>query len=180
MIDQQEEVQYRELLEYPGYRLGSDGTVWRRWVTCRKGRVLSDKWRPMKLGLTSKGYHKVNLTKQKHHYKTFRVHRLILLSFIGPCPNDSEGRHLNGIKTDNRLSNLAWGTQQENCEDNHRLGAYPVGSFHPTSKLSEKDIVEIRRLRTAKTPLKAIAAQFKTSISNVSAIINRRSWSHVL
>lgn len=49
--------------------------------------------------------------------KTIRVHRLILETFVGPCPEGYETRHINGDTTDNRLENLAWGTHSQNMKD---------------------------------------------------------------
>lgn len=43
------------------------------------------------------------------------VHRLVLTAFVGP--SDSEVRHLHGDPSDNRLSELAWGTHSENQFD---------------------------------------------------------------
>lgn len=45
------------------------------------------------------------------------IHQLVALAFIGPRPADQEVRHLNGDFTDNRLSNLAYGTHAENMQD---------------------------------------------------------------
>lgn len=40
-------------------------------------------------------------------------------------------RHLNGIKTDNRPENLAWGTDKENAADALRLGEIKRGPASP-------------------------------------------------
>lgn len=45
------------------------------------------------------------------------VHRIVLLAFVGPCPEGYECRHLDGDRTNNRLSNLKWGTAAENTQD---------------------------------------------------------------
>lgn len=51
------------------------------------------------------------------------VHLLVCEAFHGPRPSPlHEARHLNGIETDNRASNLAWGTKSENAQDSIRLG----------------------------------------------------------
>jgi hypothetical protein len=44
----------------------------------------------------------------------WRLHRLVLTVFRGPCPEGHEAAHLNGDSEDNRLSNLAWVTPEEN------------------------------------------------------------------
>lgn len=114
-------VQYRGIPGFNGYRVGDDGSVWFAWINCSKGRLLTDRWKPMKLGVHRKGYLYVNLTPPEGgKYRTFRVHRLVLEAFVGPCPGDMECRHLNGVRDDCRLVNLAWGTRAENVEDRRK------------------------------------------------------------
>lgn len=63
-----------------------------------------------------KGYLRAGLTRRNrkaHH----RIHQIVLMAFVGPCPDGLEVRHLNGIKTDNRLENLQYGTKWENVQD---------------------------------------------------------------
>ena len=118
-------IEYRSINGFPGYRVGNDGSVWFAWRTCRAGRVLTDRWKLMKQGTHEKGYRYVNLTPPEGgKYKTFRVHRLVLGAFIGPCPEGMECRHLNGNRQDNTLGNLAWGTKVENTDDCRRHGSY--------------------------------------------------------
>lgn len=52
------------------------------------------------------------------------IHRVILLTFVGPCPVGMEVRHLNGDSTDNRLENLKYGTHSENMQDTVRHGTH--------------------------------------------------------
>lgn len=51
-----------------------------------------------------------------------RIHRLMLLTFVGPCPNGLEVLHIDDDKTNNDLSNLKYGTRSENMStvDNSR------------------------------------------------------------
>jgi hypothetical protein len=45
------------------------------------------------------------------------VHQLVLEAFVGPRPEGYEVLHCNGDPTDNRLSNLRYGTRSENLKD---------------------------------------------------------------
>lgn len=75
-------------------------------------------------GLTNRGYSKVNL-RVGGNPKTFTVHSLVLLTFVGPRPQDRPHiRHLNDDKSDNRLENICYGTREENDQDRLK-GAAP-------------------------------------------------------
>ena len=49
--------------------------------------------------------------------KQVKMASLVLQTFVGPRPPDQQCRHLDSDKTNDKLSNLAWGTRQENLED---------------------------------------------------------------
>lgn len=171
---------YKEITGYPGYRVGSDGTVWRLWITCRSGRKLGTIWKPMKLSPGTKKYLRVNLVPPEGgSYKTFTVQRLVMEAFVGKRPPGMECRHLNNNKSDNRLENLKWGTQEENRDDNHQAGSYGKGETHTQAKLTEKQVIEIRKRRDKGEPLKSIATDFNIGVSAVSLIARRKTWAHV-
>lgn len=77
--------------------------------------------RLMKLPLNGDGYHLVSLSV-KGKAKSYKVHRLVLEAFEGPCPEGMEGAHNNGIPTDNRLVNLRYCTHQKNNDDKNIHG----------------------------------------------------------
>jgi hypothetical protein len=52
------------------------------------------------------------------------VHRLVLEAFVGPAPEGHEARHIDDVKTNCRLTNLAWGTRAENLADRTKNGIY--------------------------------------------------------
>jgi len=172
-------VEYREIQGYPGYRVGDDGSVWTEWRTCPNGRFRST-WRKMKTPLGTRGYPRLNLTSSiDGKLKAFRLHRLVLEAFNGPCPEGMEGRHLNGIKTDCSVANLAWGTQEQNRQDNHVLGVYAGGSKHTQAKLTEDDVRAIRIRRAAGESIKSLSLDYHVNASNISMIARRKSWKHV-
>jgi hypothetical protein len=100
-----------------GYCAGTDGSIWSRWVQGRYNR-LADRWRRL---VASPGHKKGYLTV-KLCGLTRKVHEVILTTFVGPCPDGMECRHLDGNPANSALSNLAWGTHLENEADKLRHG----------------------------------------------------------
>ena len=73
----------------------------------RPGRVL----KPGKIG-TSEHLHVVLEGRIDR-----TVHSLILETFVGPCPPGLEALHHDDDPSNNKLSNLSWGTRSENSYD---------------------------------------------------------------
>ncbi len=71
------------------------------------------------------------------------IHRLVLMAFVGPCPNGMECCHYNDIADDNRLDNLRWDTRKNNHVDMIRHGT--VSRKITNGKLSDKQVRQIRK-----------------------------------
>lgn len=73
---------------------------------------------PIDIFLDRTGYLTCNLVYPHGESRIFFVHQLVLYAFIGAKPSKyCICRHLNGVPTDNRVENLAWGTYKENAQD---------------------------------------------------------------
>lgn len=116
-----------------------------------------------------------------NRYKSYYVHGLVTAVFIGPCPTGKQVNHKNGIKTDNRVENLEYMTPKENMNHAYRTGLKisPKGKDHWKSKLDEKQAMEIINLHRAGVSPKEISKIFSISLSNISFIVNRKSWRHL-
>lgn len=174
-------IEYRDIEGFPGYRIGSDGSVWTRMNTRRR---LIETWRQLIPGVQRKrtigrAYRYVNLSPPNGKYKTFRVHRLVLQAFTGPCPQGCEARHLDGNPANNCIANLAWGTPEENRADNQKNGRHIKGERNPRSKLSESQVIEIRTRSLRGESDSQLASLFGVHQTNIHAILIRKSWRHI-
>ena len=112
--------------------------------------------------------------------RTPKVSVLVLEAFVGVRPEGHEARHLNGIKDDDRLANLAWGTHSENYQDRVRHGGGNHGSRHGLAKLEEFDIRSIRARYVPKiVTQKMLAAEFGVTRECVKLIVGGKRWKHV-
>lgn len=168
-------VEYRDVARWPGYRVGSDGSVW----SCKsKGRrsVPTDSWHPLKTSIHSAGYLVVTFRCGRSVKVTMYVHRLVLEAFIGPCPEGKECRHKDGNRKNASLSNLEWGTPTQNAADKLRHGTEPFGSRRYNAKLTEADVETVLRLRESGMTYRAIAERFDVATTTIKGIFNGHSW----
>lgn len=85
-----------------------------RYMVSNMGNVYSKKTKKLlSPGKTGSGYLQVCCCV-KMVPKHISVHRLVAEAFLPNELNKREVNHINGIKTDNRASNLEWATSQEN------------------------------------------------------------------
>ena len=136
------------------------------------GRVL----KPARLG---PGYQTVTLSGNGLRVHRL-VHQLVLRSFVGEPEEGQEVRHLNGVRGDNRLENLDWGTSSENEADKRRHGTLQAGEKNGAAKLSAAQVAEIRRTyASGGVSQKTLAAAYRVSQGTVSRLITGTRWAHL-
>lgn len=97
---------WRDVPGFAGYEVSDLGRV--RSAKVGQPRILR--------GWTVKGYPTVALRKDGRTFYR-QVHRLVLLAFVGPCPQSMEGCHGDGNPKNNHLANLRWDTSSANKRD---------------------------------------------------------------
>jgi hypothetical protein len=112
--------------------------------------------------------------------RTLLAHRAVALAWIGMPP---EGRpcvaHLDGDKKNNHRSNLAWVSYKENETHKEAHGRRNRGEQMPAHKLTEIDIIRIRRLHGFGVSKRSLSRAFDISTPVTRQIINGSAWSHV-
>ena len=177
-------VVFRDVPGFPGYMVGSDGSVWSRIrlksLGCGKGTAatLGGQWHLRRTSINRYGYETVALHRSRVS-RRFRVHAMVLLAFVGPPAIGQECRHMDGIRSNNQLRNIRWGTKQENTEDRIRHGTSARGEGHARSKLTEVNVHAIREMAAKGVPRKQIANKFGVSNVLIGLILKGKIWRHV-
>jgi hypothetical protein len=127
----------------------------------------------------SNDYLLVTLSKDaKSTTKT--VHTLVAEHFVPNPLNKSEVNHRDGNKRNNWYWNLEWNTHVENMHHAYKNGlANSTGESNSMAKLSEKQVLEIRKLYKEGILAAQIAKQYQVSYHAVYDIIKRKNWKHV-
>ncbi len=124
----------------------------------------------------ARGYRRVHLSaggRQRTHY----VHRLVAAAFLGPCPDGQVVCHGTAGPGDNRISNLRYASQSENCSlDKLRDGTHHRGERHGRAQLQVALVLAIRALAAAGYRQQDIAWALSLTRANVANIVCRRSW----
>lgn len=95
-------------------------------------------------GVKDTGYRQVMLTiNGKVFGRT--VHRLVAAAFIRPMAQGDVVNHLDGVKTNNHISNLEITDRAGNTEHAVTHGLIRSGIRHGMAKLTDTDVEEIRR-----------------------------------
>lgn len=127
-----------------------------------------------------KGYPCVMLYAADGSKKNKPVHRLVAATFIRRKDEAAtQVNHIDGNKTNNSRENLEWVTASENIIHSVGIGKRAIGEGHHSAKLTESDVVEIRKRLKAGDRQKDIARDFGVSTCPISQIKRGIIWKHV-
>ena len=152
------------------------------------GDVYSNKYdelRKRKLVLVKDGYYRISLYINGKNKKTY-VHRMVAETFI-PNPNDLyEINHIDGVKTNNNVSNLEWCDRMHNMQHAHKNGLIKLnpakGEKHYNTKLTDEQIRWIRDNYIPRHPefgCTAMAKKLNYDQGALSKILNNKIWKHI-
>jgi len=163
--------EWRAIPGYEGlYEVSDQGNV---------RRIVENSARLLRPSVSNSGYQTVSLSKRGRQ-RSYFVHQLVTLAFIGPEPlPDIQVHHINSNREDNRAVNLEYLTRAENMY--HTIG--PRG-FKPQNnrtrpyKFTEdmiRDMRETFKIEGHKA-IPSLAVKYDTSASHVYGIIRRKQY----
>lgn len=163
---------WKRAIDFPEYEVSDFGNV--RRVTAAKGTYGGKILKPY----NSNGYLKVCLISGEKKRKV-SVHRLVLETFAGKPDGKLDCCHGNGIRADNRLSNLRWATRSENMLDAKKHGTSAIGEKNGHAILTKADVLEIRNRRASGERISEITKDYNVTRGAISDICRRVNWRHV-
>lgn len=112
------------------------------------------------------------------------IHRLVALVFIPNPERLPQVNHKDGNKKNCFVNNLEWCTAKYNVQDaaDNGLITYHRGSEHHKARLTEDQVLEIRRVYTPysnKYGSVALARKYGVSQGRISAIATGNAWKHM-
>ena len=159
--------QWKDIPGHPGYQVSDHGRIksFRQKIT----RIM-----------TPHGSKHQSIILQKNG-KIFKklVHRLVLESFAGDCPDGCEACHNDGNPLNNHLINLRWDTHKNNLNDMIIHGTRYRGEQLSFAKLTNIEITKIRELYLNGIAPYIIAPLFGVSMRNIYYIVKNKTWTHV-
>lgn len=118
------------------------------------------------------GHERVTLRKEGHSTRVL-IPRLVMETFVGPCPVGLEVCHIDSDPSNNRLDNLKYDSRKENQREKFRVGN------GPKQKLTVNDIPIIReRIRNGDSA-KDIASDYNIGVRQIYYINSGRTWGWV-
>jgi hypothetical protein len=165
-----------------------DGSIWSSPDTVEMSRtrfgkvqtfvreVPSQKLSPY---ISKSGYHVVACMRGGKRVKVF-AHRLIARAFVPGYEPHLSVNHINGNKLDNRPENLEWLTVSDNSKHEWETGLIDLrGENQPGHKLSQKQVIHIRKALRLGVPANSLAIIAGVNPSTIYLIEWGKRWTHL-
>lgn len=153
-------VTYRVCFQNSRYHVGDDGSVWGPHGHRLRGNPLVS------------GHLQVKISG-----KNYQIHRLVLEHFVGPCPEGMQACHFpDRDPTNNKVSNLVWGTQLTNCAHQVIHGTVLRGDRSLNAVVTERQVCfVVSRLKIGEG-VRSIAESMKVNETVISHINTGETW----
>lgn len=126
----------------------------------------------LKQRVDRRGYYVVGITNDAGREVIINTHHLTLLAHREVSLDKPVGRHMDGNPQNNVLSNLEWGTYQDNSLDRRRHGTAYVGGATKLKPSQAKEILELKGQITARE----LSSRFGIQAQTIRLIWRREAW----
>lgn len=163
---------WKSILGYErNYKISTNGRV----MNVKTGRVIVSQI----TGVSPNARIMVHLWKNNKR-KAAALGRLVLQTFVGPCPEGMECCHSPDRDIWNcKLDNLRWDTRLSNAEDKRKHGTLPLGENHWKAVLDIPTVKLIRQLHVSGLSYVKIGKRLGRPSTTIRAVVKRWNWGHV-
>lgn len=166
---------WKDIPEYEGlYQASSLGRIksLNREQADKFGKVYKYKSKILKHGTNKNDGRQYVVLSKEGKTKSFNVHTLVALAFIGEKPNGYFVCHCDGNNQNNNIENLRYDTSNQNGIDIYRHGRKA-----PLGVLTPKDVVEIRnKKRVTKCTNRKLAEEYNVAPSTIGYVLKRKTF----
>ena len=149
-----------------------------KYLVTKDGKVWSEHTNRFLKPCNNAGYQNISLGGGAKN-KRF-IHRLVAEVYLENPNNYTYVNHINNDKSDNRVENLEWCTQQMNIDHCVEQGRNQVGESHCNSKVTEEQVREIRSIYSRKEmSQRLLGEKYGLCQQTVGEIVNNLIWRHV-
>lgn len=127
----------------------------------------------------SNGYKGVRLYRNKEDATTKKIHRLVAEYFISNPLNLPQVNHKDGNKSNNKVNNLEWCSNDYNMNHAVMNSLILLGDKRHSSKCTEESLVLLQRLIDCGFTIKQLSIIYTISKNSMKEIIRGRAYKHL-
>jgi hypothetical protein len=154
--------------------------VYNGYFVSNMERVVGAKGNLLNASKSSSGYMIIGFYGNKKQ-RTTSVHRAVIETFVGQIPENKNIDHIDGIKHNNKLSNLEMVTRSENQKRAYELGLVVgcKGTRNGNSVLADAQILEIYDMVIDGKSNDEIGEHYGVHPRYISLIRHGKRWGHL-
>jgi hypothetical protein len=177
-----DQVKKVQITGFPGYFIGTDGTVWSQQKRLTDGSE-QPTLRQVIGAPTNYGYLLVSLIRTQpdgtRKKCTKYIHKMVAQAFVKGEAKGLHVCHRDGNRQNNHWKNLRWDTPAGNMADKKLHGTHIAGEKQHLAVLTEKKVRQIRARYQKGASLGELATKFGVSKSCVHSAARGRTWKHI-
>ena len=120
----------------------------------------------------------VRFNEKNHTYYVYEI-----IAFVGGLDLlNKEVNHIDGDKSNNKISNLECVTSLENLKharENDLGCGFKNGNSHHNTRLTEEDVLKIRKLHDEGYSQVKLSEMYNVHVSGINRIVKRINWKHI-
>ena len=152
--------------------------IYTNYLVYKNGQIFSLKYKKF-VGFKDKdGYLTVRVS---NNYRR-KIYQLVMDVWGQPKPKNMKNPtidHIDGDISNNHIKNLQWLERSENTAKSHKTKPR-LGIDHGKAKLSEQDILGIRKLYcSGNYTLADLGRKYKVSYQHIKRIVSNQQWQHI-